>query len=188
MPDPVPTPHQHSGIRWPFVLITLAGAAFAWSVPFATVATDDYRWFLLGWYRHILVAGPITAFAQPFSNYSPAYLYLLSLASLLDGLLPPLLVIKSLSAAGAAWVAFAVARLIESGGGSRPLEGAAWSLLLPTMIINVPFLAQADVFWIAPCTLAVAAAVRRESVTVCIWASIGFAFKAQAASLHRSLR
>ena len=157
------------------VALVLFGAALAWTIPFATILSGDYFAFLLPWYRHILAAGPVGAFAHPFGNYSPPYYYLLTAISLLG--LPPLLAIKGLSALGAFWLAFAICRLT-----GKP-EAGAWSLLLPTVVFNVPFMGQADVFWLAPAVLAVNAAMRGEPVKTVLWASIGFAFKAQAAFL-----
>jgi Gpi18-like mannosyltransferase len=154
------------------VALVVLGAAIAWTIPFVLVRSGDYFAFLLPWYNHIVAAGPLGAFGQPFGNYTPPYYYLLSAVSQLG--LPPLVAIKGLSILGALWLAFAISRLT-----AKP-EAGAWSLLLPTVVFNVPFMGQADVFWLAPCVLAVAAAVRREPVRSALWASVGFAFKAQA--------
>jgi hypothetical protein len=156
-------------------LLVVLGAAVAWAAPLALQRTSDYFLFLLPWYEHIIAAGPISAFACPFGNYTPPYYYLLAAVSLLD--LPPLIAIKGLSSAGALWLAFAIYRLTGTA------EAGAWSLLLPTVVFNVAFLGQADVFWLAPCVLAVAAAMRGEPITTALWASLGFAFKAQAVFL-----
>jgi Gpi18-like mannosyltransferase len=157
------------------VALVIAAGAVAWAYPFATIATSDLSLTLSEWYSHIIAAGPVGAFSRPFSNYSPPYLYLLAAVSPLG--LPPLAAIKGLSAAGALWLAFAIYLLT-----GKP-EAGAWSLFLPTVVLNVPFLAQADVFWLAPCVLAVAAAVRGDPIKTALWASIGFAFKAQAVFL-----
>jgi Gpi18-like mannosyltransferase len=142
-----------------------------WAIPFFMVVPGDYANWLLPWYDHIVETGPVGAFAHRFSNYTPPYLYLLSASTLLP--LSPLLAIKLVSALGGAWLAYAVYRL----AGPR---AAAFSLFLPTVIINVPILAQADAFWVAPCTLAVCAALRRDTLWTGLWAGVGFAFKAQA--------
>ena len=46
------------------------------------IVPPDFLDFLLPWYRHILATGPVAAFAQPFGDYTPSYLYLLAGASL----------------------------------------------------------------------------------------------------------
>ena len=150
----------------------IAAAALAvWAIPFFMVVPGDYTNWLLPWYEHIVHAGPVAAFAHPFSNYSPPYLYLLSLSTLLP--LPPLMAVKLVAVVGGLWLVYAVYRLAGT-------QAAAFSLFLPTVIINVPVLAQADSFWVAPCVLAVCAALRRDTLWTAVWAGVGFAFKAQA--------
>jgi Gpi18-like mannosyltransferase len=173
--------HGRAEARWPAVALVCAGIVAVWSVPFATQVPLDYDTWLLPWYRHIVQYGQVHAFSQPFGNYAPPYLYLLSVVSLLG--LPAFFAIKSLSAAGALWLAFAIYRLLSTLCAPRPIEGAAWSLMLPSVVLNVPFLMQADTFWAAPCVLAVAACVRRDFWWLGLWASIAFAFKAQAVFL-----
>ena len=153
------------------------GVALAWLPPFFFVVPADYNDFVLPWYRHIVAYGPLAAFGHPFSNYTPPYLYFLSAATLVGG--PPIIVVKSLSVISAAWAAYGAYRVLRELGLWWALEGVLAMLLLPTMIINVPLYGQADMFWIAPCLLAVAAACRGENLAMVVWASIAFAFKAQ---------
>jgi Gpi18-like mannosyltransferase len=167
--------------RWPVVALVCAGVVAVWSVPFAREVPLDYDTWLLPWYQHIVHDGQVRAFSHPFANYAPPYLYLLSAVSLLG--LPAFFAIKSLSAAGALWMAFAIYRLLSALCAPRPIEAAAWSLLLPSVVFNVPFLMQADAFWTAPCVLAVAACVRRDFWWLGVWTGIAFAFKAQAVFL-----
>lgn len=142
----------------------------AWAGPFVRIVPSDFNEFLQPWYDHILASGQVEAFATPFSNYSPPYLYLLSAISLLG--LPPLIAIKLLSTVGAVWAAFGVYRLTDRA------EAALTFFLIPTTLVNVPLFGQADMFWIAPCLLAIAAAP--NTLAVVLWASLAFAFKAQA--------
>ena len=164
--------------RWRVILILLIGAAAAWSLPFFLNVPADYRDFVLPWYQHIVAYGPIGAFAHPFSNYTPPYLYLLALTTFLGG--PPALVIKTLSAISAAWAAYALHRLLSELDFPRAVEGSLDIFLLPTITINVPYYGQADMFWIAPCLLAVAAALRGRDLAMVAFAGLAFAFKAQA--------
>src|SRR5687768_8484759 len=80
-------------------------------------AGPDLRDFLFPWLAHIRETGPIAAFATPFSNYTPPYLYLLSTVSLLG--LSPLATIKLLSCLVTLWLAFAVRRLLIAVGSER---------------------------------------------------------------------
>jgi Gpi18-like mannosyltransferase len=156
----------------------LIGIVVVWLPPFLRVVPRDYLDFLLPWYDHIRTEGVIGAFAHPFSNYTPTYLYFLAASTLLH--LPPLITIKLLSALASAWAAFAAYRLLLAVAAPHPLEGALAILLLPTVTFNAPILAQADMFWVAPCLLAIASACRHRTASMALWAGVAFAFKAQA--------
>lgn len=169
--------------RWSIILILLLGVVCIWAEPFFRYIPFDYGRWLGPWYQHILSEGRIAVFSQPFGNYTPPYLYLLSATTTLDGIVNPLIAIKLLSTAGAVWLAYAVFLLLKSVEAPRPAEGAIWALFLPTVFFNVPVLAQADAFWVAPCILAVAAAIRGDSFRMVVWAALAFAVKAQAVFL-----
>ena len=164
--------------RREFALLCLGIAAIY--VPLSLFPAPDIRIFLVPWLRHIEQAGPIAAFAHPFSNYSPPYLYLLSLASLLR--LPELATIKLLSVAGVCWLAWCVGRLAAALD-RDPLPAAAITFVIPTVILNGPVLGQCDTFWAGCSVLAVAAAIQSRAGSMAVWAGLGFAFKAQAAFL-----
>ena len=163
-------------IKW---LAAFALATFAiHAIPFFQYAPGDLAFYVQPWYRHILAAGRIGAFSQPFSNYTPPYLYLLSATTVLHGSMAIVYQIKLLSLLGAAWVAFASWRLFAGLNVSR--WGALGIFLLPSIVFNTSLLGQADTFWVAPCILAVAAAVRSRWFWVAFWSGVAFAFKAQA--------
>jgi Gpi18-like mannosyltransferase len=149
-------------------------------LPLSFVRTGDLEIFLFPWLRHIKAAGALGAFSEPFSNYSPPYLYLLALVSLLR--LPELATIKLLAIGGVCWLAWCMARLTGQLG-RDPLRGAERVFLLPTVVFNGPVLGQCDSFWVGCCLLAVSEALRERPYRVAIWAGIAFAFKAQAAFL-----
>src|SRR5690348_2068771 len=95
---PVDVPRQRLRERVELAAILLfavVARAICWSV-----RPPDMSIFLEPWFAHIVHYGPIGAFAHPFSNYEPAYLYLLALGSLAHGLLAPMTIIKILSVAG----------------------------------------------------------------------------------------
>ena len=157
-------------------LLLLAACAHAlyWST-----RPPDMSIFLEPWFAHIVHYGPIGAFAHPFSNYEPAYLYLLSVGSIAHGLLPAMTIIKLLSVAGSLFLTFAVADLLETLGAPRKL--ALFTLVLPTVIINAALLGQCDALWGGCCVLALAAMMRGETVRSLVWCGIAVAFKSQAA-------
>jgi Gpi18-like mannosyltransferase len=161
-------------------IATWAAGVFAiHSLPFFQFAAGDVIMFVVPWYDHILTEGRIGAFAHPFSNYAPPYLYLLSATSLVDGLIPAYYLVKLLSWVGAIWLVIAAYRLLQALG-ARPIL-ALPVLLLPSVVANVSMLGQADTFWVAPCILALAAAVNGRWLWVALWSGLAFSFKAQAA-------
>lgn len=158
------------------VLFAIGLHAFAWRT-----LPPDMREVIIPWYQHILDAGPLGAFAQPFSNYTPPYLYLLTLASALDPILPPFHVIKLLSVVGTAFLALAFGALLKALDPGRSAWGGAWVFLLPSAVINAAYLGQCDALWTGACLLAVAAMIRGASVPALLWCGVAIAFKAQAA-------
>jgi Gpi18-like mannosyltransferase len=148
------------------------------SIPFFQYPPGDVAYYVQPWYRRFLEAGRIGAFAQPFSNYTPPYLYLLGVTSLLHGSMAIVYQIKLLSIVGALWIVFASWRLFTTLGVRR--SGAFGVLLLPSIVFNASLLGQADTFWVAPCILALAAGVRERWFWVAFWSGLAFAFKAQA--------
>src|SRR5437764_1030264 len=79
---------------------------------FWTVRPPDMAIFLEPWFAHIVRFGPVGAFAHPFSNYEPAYLYLLALGSVAAGLLTPMTIIKIISVGGTLFLTLAFADLL----------------------------------------------------------------------------
>ena len=135
--------------------------------------------FLEPWFVHIVHYGPVQAFAHPFSNYEPAYLYLLSIGSLAHGLVATMTIIKILSVAGTLFLTLALADLLKAAG-SDPRR--AWLLLiLPSVAINDALLAQCDALWAGSCILALAAMIRGRTLQSMVWCGVAIAFKAQAA-------
>lgn len=156
--------------------IGLAIYAICWSrVP------PDMIAHLLPWFREILGEGRIGAFAEPFSNYTPPYLYLLSASTLLAPVLPAVTIIKLLSVLCTALLAWSVFVLLRACKVERPGLPALAVFVLPSAIVNAPLLGQCDALWTSFCVLSVAAAVEHRHVRMLIFAGIAFAIKAQAA-------
>lgn len=143
------------------------------------LVAPDLPEFVFPWFRHILRAGPVHAFATPFSNYSPPYLYLLAIASLVTR--DPLVAVKLLGVASAACIALALGRLLR--GSPERYQAMLLSFLIPTVTINAVAYGQCDGFWVSACLLAVTAAIEGRNATMLVWCGIALAFKAQAAFL-----
>lgn len=182
----IPLPHlvPHFGAAparspLPPVAVTLAAAALL-HLAFWHIVAADMSAYLLPWFDHIVRTGPVTAFAAPFSNYTPPYLYLLAIVSPLAPLVPWITLIKLISVAGTGALALAVRHLLSRLEVPQPERGAALVFLLPSVAINASLLGQADMFWAAPCVMAIAAALDRRHTAMLMWCGVALSFKAQA--------
>jgi Gpi18-like mannosyltransferase len=160
---------------WLDALIVVAIYAFLWPK-----VTRDMSDTLVPWLDHILVHGQIGAFAIPFSNYDPPYLYLMALFSPLVAVMSKVSVIKSLSIVATLGLALAGRQLLQSAGHGQQPDAILRLLLLPSVVLNAPALGQCDAIWSAACVMAVVCAIDRKAVPMLVWFGIGVAFKAQA--------
>jgi Gpi18-like mannosyltransferase len=124
---------------------------------FLSSTTNDTRSWVLPWYQRLVTAG-YSALGGQFPTppgreggvYTPPYYYLLFVASLFDGLLSPLTLIKTISIVFdfiAGLFAYLFTRLYASN--SRALIAAAAVTLAPTDIANGSWWGQCDVIWAA---------------------------------------
>lgn len=160
-----------------WIAALLVGIFALHAYPFGKYISGDLQTFVIGWYRNVADNG-WAAFAEPFGNYSPPYLYLLGITSLFDGIVPDHELLKLLSLVGGAWLALASARLLHVL--KRPRWYALGVLLLPSVVQNTSFFGQADVFWVTLCVHGLTAAIEKKYFWVAFWSGAAFAFKAQA--------
>jgi Gpi18-like mannosyltransferase len=141
----------------------------------------DMRFFIEPWFATIVHDG-FPAMAGEYANYSPPYLYLLGLASLFQGLAPPIVLIKAVSILFTLLAAAAFGLiLLETGAGRQTaLICACLFPLIPTVAINAAWWGQCDVIYTTFLLCAFLASLRRRPLWVMLFFSIGFAFKAQA--------
>ena len=163
---------------WPVQLAGIVAVAFYLTSLCWWTETHDMRDFLLPWFHHLVTHGPVAAFAHSFGNYTPPYLYLLAMASLLHGSASAMSLIKLLSVLGTAFAAYAVSDLVSAMDGPR--RYAALLFLLPTAVINAALLGQCDAFWAGACVLAVAAMTRGSTARAAVWCGVAISFKLQA--------
>ncbi|UVO49770.1 hypothetical protein M0208_04285 [Sphingomonas sp. SUN019] len=159
--------------------LSLALAAHWWLWPYngADIAT-----FLIPWFDHIRATGPVAVFAEPFANYAPLYLYLLSGATLFAEWVDTITLIKLVSVAGTIALTGAMWHLLHAwGSGDRALPGAALVLILPSTLINAALMGQCDAMWAAACVMAIACAHRRNHAAMLAWCGLALGFKLQAA-------
>jgi Gpi18-like mannosyltransferase len=165
------------GLSWPVLLAAIGTLAVYLHSLMWWTEPRDMALFQRPWLQHIVHYGPVGAFAHPFSNYTPAYLYLLAVTSLFHGSMEAMYLVKLLSVAGTAFAALAVADLVKAMGGDR-----RWAVLLfimPSAVINAALLAQCDALWAGACVFGVAAMIRGRTVASLAWCGAALAFKAQ---------
>jgi len=160
-------------------MVALAALALFERVVCFPKRPPDMSIFLEPWFGHIVHFGPIQAFAHPFSNYEPAYLYVLAFGSLFHAWLAPMFIIKTLSVVGTVFMAFAFADLLNAAGADR--RGAFLLLVLPSVAINDALLAQCDALWTGCCMLGLAALIRRRTLSAMIWCGLAISLKLLAA-------
>lgn len=164
---------------WTSLLVLGLGVLIhVWWWPLLTV---DMGEFLLPWLAHIRATGPVAAFATPFSNYMPPYLYLLAAASPLAAWMPDASVIKLVSMLGTLMLTLAARHLLLRLGVPSPGRKALVVALLPSVVINAGLMGQCDAWWAAPLVMATAAAIDRRHAAMFAWCGLAFAIKAQAA-------
>lgn len=164
-------------LSWNVVLAAILALAFYLHSVFWWTEPRDMPLFQGPWFEHLVRYGPVGAFAHPFSNYTPVYLYLMAFASLFHELMSPLYLIKILSVAGTAFAALAVADLVRTMGGRS--RHAVLLLIMPPAVINAALLAQCDALWAGACVFAVAAMIRGQSARSLIWCGLAISLKAQ---------
>jgi Gpi18-like mannosyltransferase len=179
MSDPGPDQSAHQIQRLQLtiilpVLLGIVGRAICW-----TRRPPDMALFLEPWFNHIVRYGPIGAFRHPFSNYEPAYLYLLAVGSLAHNAFAAMTIIKIMSVAGTLFLTLALADLLRAAGAKA--VDALLLLILPSVIFNDALLAQCDALWAGCCLFALAAMIRGRTIRAMIWCGLAISFKAQAA-------
>jgi len=133
------------------------------------------------WYEFIRTHGGFEAFGEKFSNYAPAYLYLLWLAGKTP--LPIIYAVKAVSTVFDFVIAFLVKRIVEA---RRPALGWAFflvALFSPTAILNSALWGQCDAIYTAFAVLALWLLINRQEVKGSLAFGAACAFKLQAAFL-----
>lgn len=170
--------------RWIFLILSLL---LLFTVIWVYQMSWDYRaedvdTFLIPWYNHILENGKIAVFSEPFSNYNPPYLYLLSITTLLNQIVNQVFAIKLLSMFIVFLLSCSLYHIFRSikADVPRAIVAAGAIFAVPTVVLNAVCLSQCDALWAAPCVMVVAAAIRRSPVSMLIWCGVAVAVKLQA--------
>jgi Gpi18-like mannosyltransferase len=168
---------------WALAGVLLVAGVFARYAGLERVSIDMQA-FLLAWYDEMAEDG-FAALQQPFSNYTPPYLYLLGLATLTQAVLPSVTAIKLISILFDVFSAFLVYRIVQlrRPDGPMPLIGAAVFFLLPTVVLNSSVWGQADAIYTAFLLTCLYCLIKGRALAAIIFFAVSLSFKAQAVFL-----
>ncbi len=144
--------------------------------------SQDFRDFIAPWIEYIRAHGGILALKDPFSNYNPPYLYLLTLASYAPPAIPSIVLVKSMSVffdVVAALGCAAVARATRLSPSSQFMVFVS-VLFCPTAILNSAAWGQCDSIYGAFIILSVVCLAREMPWKACVLYGIALSFKLQA--------
>jgi len=145
--------------------------------------SGDYRVFLSPWYDFIVSNGQFRALGYEFSNYSPPYLYLLTLATYLP--LPKLYAVKLVSVSFDFLLALFVLLIVRLKFEHRVVWASSFfaSLFAPTVFINSALWGQSDAIYTSMLLASVDFAIRRRPNWSLFFFSVALSFKLQAVFL-----
>ncbi|HZB83260.1 MAG TPA: hypothetical protein VE288_10525 [Rubrobacteraceae bacterium] len=140
----------------------------------------DYDRFLSRWYDFIVTNGGFSAFKDTFSNYSPLYLYFLTLATYLP--LPKLYAIKLVSIAFDFLLAFFVLLIVRLRYENRVVWISSFfaALFTPTVFFNSALWGQCDATYASMLVASIYFAIRRRPNLSLFFFSVALSFKLQA--------
>jgi Gpi18-like mannosyltransferase len=143
--------------------------------------SGDMRIFLVPWYDAIVANDWMSALRGEYSNYSPPYLYLLTIAAKANVLLPKVIAIKLISILFDSVNAYLVFRIVRHRAkhDSLPLLAAGLFFCLPTVAVNSAAWGQADAVYTCFVLSSVHLLLRHRPARAMLVFGIAAAFKAQ---------
>lgn len=161
-----------------FIVAILVLALLA-RLQFLPLKSGDYKFCLSAWMDAIREQGAWASLGRSFSDYSPAYLYIMCLVS---GIGNTLYALKGVSIffdyAAAVVMFFLAARL--TGSCRKGIAAMAATLFCPTLIINSAWWCQCDIIYVTFMLLALLFLLKDKGWQCCLMLGIAFSFKVQA--------
>lgn len=144
--------------------------------------SGDFRAFTSHWYDFIVQHGGFNALRYDFANYTPPYLYLLTLATYLFSGVSQVFAIKLVSILFDLICAFFVYRLVrvKYPSGVQPSFAALVFLFAPTVFLNSSLWGQADVIYTSGLVACLYFLAVRRPVPALLAFGLALAFKLQA--------
>lgn len=161
------------------MLIFLSACAIYIRLDLFSYVSGDYEIYLSQWIKHLEQNGPFYSFSVSFSNYSPAYLHLLSINLWLQ--LKNLYFVKYLSLLFELFAAVAVYKIVMNKWADE-ISAAIASIVflcLPTVIMNGAQWGQCDIIYTSFILWSVYFLTRSKMALSALMLGIAFAFKLQ---------
>lgn len=129
------------------VIIIIIGFSIRFSL--YDIESLDFKRFLSVWFDSIKDNGGFSGLSAVESNYSPAYLFFMSILTYIP--LPSMVLVKSLSCIGDVFLAIYVKKCVDKifPDKNYGIYSFAIAFLLPTVIINSSMWAQSDALFTA---------------------------------------
>ena len=142
----------------------------------------DMQAGLFDWYGFILKRGFVNAFKENFALYTPAYLYLLWVATLVNGVFSQVTLIKLISIGFDVLSAFFVYKItrMKYSGARIPLLAAVLAFSLPTVILNSTYWGQCDSIYTSFLLACLYYLLTEKPIWALFYFSLALAFKLQA--------
>ena len=141
----------------------------------------DLQIYLIPWYYFLLEHGAFSALAADFSDYTPSYLYLLSIGTLAHGMLDPATVIRAISVSFNAIAVVLVYVFAVAAGWSRlkAIQIALIFFALPEVILNSLVWGQSDIIYTLSLMAFIYFLLKERCWLATMMLGIAFAFKLQ---------
>lgn len=172
---------QHKENNWlPIILIALS-TLISLTLKFSMFdyVFGDYTEFLSKWVAIIKANGYLSALKDPFYNYTPLYMYVLTLIAKLD--VNPLYGIKIVSILFEYGVVFYVGRLTFLFWKNRMALWLPFVIvpLIPSTMLNSSFMAQCDAIYVMFMLGSVYYLLRKKQVMAMVFLGLAFSLKSQ---------
>lgn len=155
--------------------------AIALRLSLAPFPSGDFTQFTGDWFAAIGRMGIVPFLASDVTNYAPAYTYLMVLAHVFFGWLPPVVAIKMVGFPFDFLCAYYISRLVSLRypNGAVGLLAFLLTLFLPTLVINSAMWGQADVIYTSGLVAFVYYVATRRDVAAGLALGLAFSVKLQ---------
>lgn len=163
------------------MMVCTAVAATRAMLPVEGPPDGDFPLFLIPWMDIIRERG-LASISGEFSAYTPPYIYLLNLASLIEPAVGTVAAVKLVNLPFVALLCWGIGALVVTATGNRDLAkiAAAVALVSPTLLVNAFAYGQADVIFTAFLVWFVVFAMRDRPGLAASMFGVALAFKFQA--------